>query len=48
MGGAKAMEGAFDELPEWRHLTTHFDCTGLELDLAEEIDMARKKLESIS
>ena len=48
IGGSKPMDCNFDELPEWKHLTTKFDCTGLDLDLDEEIAMARKKLDSIS
>ena len=47
IGGYDEIKGNFDELPEWVHLTSHFDCAGLELNLDEEIAKAKQKLDAM-
>ena len=47
IGGHKEWSGELDQLPEWHHLTNSFSCTGLDLDLDEEIKIAEEKVKAM-
>jgi len=48
IGGEKPLLHPFVELPEWQYLNQWFNCRGLELDLALEIEAAEVEIKSLT
>ena len=47
IGGEKPLLHPFVELPEWKYLNQWFNCRGLDLDLAHEIELAEADIKSL-